>query len=90
MKGCYQDILSVERAPVPLRTDEMLKRIARLYINASALNFFLRAEDYQHPFRWSHTEIFADITQPPDAACWPAMSSAVKLSSCIHFQLKTS
>ena len=67
MIGGYQDILSVEQAPVPhsgvSNTYDLLKMSSRQYAHAPALSFFLQVEDHQQSFRWSHTELFADITR---------------------------
>jgi len=67
MIDSYQDILSIEQAPLPnadiASTYALLERSARKYAQAPALSFFLRVEDHQQPFCWTHAELFADVTR---------------------------
>lgn len=67
MIGRYQDICSIERAPLPngnvASTYALLERSARECAHAPALSFFLRVEDHQQPFRWTYADLFSDITR---------------------------
>lgn len=67
MIGSYQDILSIEQAPLPnadvTSTYALLERSASLFADEPALSFFLSVDQHLQPHRWTYSELFADITR---------------------------
>ncbi|MBB87034.1 MAG: acyl-CoA synthetase [Xanthomonadales bacterium] len=62
------DIIAIEQTALaerdlPRNTYQMLARGAALNPDASALSFFLRAQDHDQPLVWTHADLLRSVTQ---------------------------
>lgn len=67
-----EDIEAFEQLPLserglPGNTYEMIARGAAIAPDQPALSFFLGADDFRHPYVWTHAELLADITKTANA-----------------------
>lgn len=63
----YQDVLEIEKRPLPVDgitcTYSFIRKTALEFPDLPALSYFPRIEDHAAPVRWTYSELLADITR---------------------------